>query len=328
MLHSYFRIKNKHHKTLDFINDNLNSQEDNLSIDKKIKKLNEFQFFHLLSELMYNHPIKHFSINTISLFFKRQETNVNEDDYLPFQDYDKDFVRIPITGSYVVFNSKKELRYLVDYYFKTKEYPKETLITKLLVLSDKILEHISQKVHTIKYYFLNHLQKEENHHNDLTVSFFVDIITALEDYEKDLLKLYDEIQGKISGLSGSISNNENYTITTDNEILRKLYFGLEKFMYIDQSKTSLTEFIDVLKLGWKEHNSVIYLQMDNLQFKYFIECLNQFLSIKIPLTFIELSGNIQNKNGRIKANSIYTSVSKSIIKTKDLELIKSIFEKL
>jgi len=328
MLHSYFSFKDKHYKTLEFIKDNLNSNENNLYIAKKIKKLNEYQFFYLLSDLIYHHPIKHLSLDNIKLFFESRKTIINEDDYLPFQDYGKDFVHIPISDTYVVFNSKKGLRSLVDYYLKTKEYPKETLITKLLVLSDKILEDIYQQVNTIKNYFLNNLQNEENYQNDLRISFSTDIIIALEDFEKYVVTLCDEIQDKISGLSGFISNNENYTISVDNKILEKLYFGLEKFMFIDETQTSLTQFIDVLKLNWKEHNSVIYLRMDNIQFKYFIDCISQFLNTKIPLTFIERSQNIKNINGIINASSIRASYSRAYGSTKDFESIRAIFENL
>lgn len=328
MLHSYFKIKDKHYKTLDYIKNNLNSKQNTLSIKKKINKLNEYQFFFLLCDLMYHHPIEHLTVDTFKFFFEIRETIISEDDYLPFQDYVKDYVHIPITDSYVVFSSKKELESLVDYYLNTKEYPKEILITKLLVLSDKILEDIYQQVSTIKYYFLKYVEHEENIDNDLKVDYSVDIIKALENYEKNLLELYDKIQEKISEASETTSKNGNYIITTDNEILKKLYSGLEKFMFIDQSKTTLNQFIEVLKLDWQAHNYVVYLAMDNIQFKYFIDCFNQFLRNKIPLTHIERSENIENKNGKIKAKSVRTSVSKSNMPPKDFELIKSIFEKL
>jgi hypothetical protein len=264
MLHSYFKIKDKHYKTLDYIKNNLNSGQNTLSIKKKINKLNEHQFFFLLGDLMYHHPIEHLTVNTFKFFFEIRETIISEDDYLPFQDYANDYVHIPITDSYVAFTYKKELESLVDYYLSTKEYPKESLITKLLVLSDKILENIYQQVNTIKYYFLRYVEHQENIDNDIKVCYSMDIIIALENYEKDLLELNYKIQEKISILSEPNFKTGNYIITTDNEILKKLYSGLEKFMYIDQNKTTLNQFIEVLKLDWQAHNSVIYLQMDNI----------------------------------------------------------------
>lgn len=328
MLHSFFKFKDKHYKTLDYIKNNLNSQQNTLSIKKKINKLNEYQFHFLFCDLLYNHPIEHLTLDTLKLFFEKRETIIIEDDYVPFELSNKDRISIPITDTYVVFNYKKELESLVDYYLDSTEYPKETFITKLVVLSDKILEEISYPASIVKNYFLEYIEREENINNGNKVFYSMLIIDELENYEKNILKLYDKIQEKISNISNPISRNGNYFITTNDEILKKLYYGLEKFMFIDHNKTTLKQFIEVLKLDWQSHNSVIILEMDNIQFRYFVKCFEHFLNSNLYITSFEYSGNIENKNGKIKANAVYVSVSKSNILPKKNELIKSIFEEL
>ena len=68
--------------------------------------------------------------------------------------------------------------------------------------------------------------------------------------------------------------------------------------------------------------------MDHIQTRYFFDCMDQYFKTKIYSTFIERAGNIENKNGKIKANNIYSSVSKSNMDPKKHSLIKSIFEEL
>lgn len=135
-------------------------------------------------------------------------------------------------------------------------------------------------------------------------------------------------KGKFNNVPKNLSENQNYLIETDNGILEKLYIGLEKNLFIDQSKTTLKQFIEVLKLDWQNHNNIITLEMDNIQFKFFLELMNIYLNIKIPMTIIERANNIHNNNGNIKANSVYTSVSKSKMEAKEAEVIKFIFTQL
>lgn len=328
MLHSYFKIKDKHYKTLNCIKNNLNYQQDALSIKKKMNKLNEYQFFFLLNDLMHEHPMEHFSLHTLELFFEKGEIIINQNYHLPFQDSSiwNDFV--PATADWVYFKYKNDVDYVTDYFLNTKEYPKETLITKLLVLSDKIFELIFHPLIQIRNSFELYIENEHIVEKDEKFHFLKGIINALDSREKQILELSYNIQEKIDTLSKISIQNENYLIDTNNETLKKLYFGLEQNMLIDQDKTSLKQFLEVLKHDWNTHNSIIHLEIGNIQFKYFIDCMHQFLHIKIPLTFIQRSGNIRNKNGIIKAGSMYTTSSNNSIKQKDIELIKSVFEEL
>ncbi|PWA05999.1 hypothetical protein [Flavobacterium laiguense] len=328
MLYSYFKIKDKHYKTLDYIKNNLNSEQNTLSIKKKINKLNEYQFFYLFSDILYYYPINQLTIDTLGSFFEIEIRNINEVDALPFQDNNPADDFIPIRDSFATFNYTERLPHLIDYYLNTKEYPKETLTTKILVLSDKILGNIHQQVCAIKYYFLRYVEYKESIDSGIKVYYSMDIIVALENYEKNLLEIYEKIQEKISTISKLTLKTGNYMINIDKEILKKLYFGLEKFMFIDQKKTTLDQFIEVFELDWDAHNSIVYLEMDNIQFNFFIECIHDFFNAKIPITFIERSGNIENKNGKIKAKSVYASVSKSNMIPKDFKSIKSIFEEI
>lgn len=328
MLYSYFKIKDKHYKTLNCIKNNLNPQQDTLAIKKKINKLNEYQFFFLLNDLLHEYPMEHLSLHTLELFFEKGEINIKQNYHLPFQDssIENDFA--PATAKWVYFKYKNDVDYITDYFLNTKEYPKETLITKLLVLSDKILELIFHPLIQIKSYFVLYVENDKNIENDENLYFLRNIIMALESRVNQILELSFKIQEKINTLSKISIQNENYLIDTNDETLKKLYFGLEQNMLIDQDKTSLKQFLEVLKQDWNAHNSIIHLEMGNIQFKYFIDCMHQFLHLKIPITFIQRSGNIRNKNGIIKAGSMYTTSSNNSIKQKDLELIKSVFEEL
>lgn len=336
MLDSYFRFKDKHYKTLESLKDNLNSEENNLFTVKKIKKLNDYQFFYLLSHLMYHHPIEHFTLDTLELFFETKKIILNDndydDDYLPFQDFDKNYTPVlPITTfhHYVTHNFAEGVGSLANYYLSTKKYSKKIWLTKLFILSDKIIEDIHQQVSTVKYYFRRYIENEENPDNYLKVNHSMEIVVALENYEIVLQQLYKRIHEKISTLSSSISKTGNYNLNTNDEILEKFYFRLEKFMFIDQNKTTLNQFIEVLKLDWQSHNSIIHFQMDNIQFRYFINRINQFFKTNISMTSMFYSGNIETKNGKINPSAIYTSASKSIIKLpKKHKLIESIFENL
>ncbi|MFV8271510.1 hypothetical protein ACNQGP_16460 [Flavobacterium sp. GT2N3] len=328
MLHSYFKIKNKHHKALNYIKDNVYSKKDMLSVTKKIKKLNDYQFYFLLCDLMDHLPNDLFIENTLELFFTKSDVILNTHEYLSLQRDDKldDFV--PVTANWVNFNNKNNLESLIDYFLKTKEYPKATLITKLLVLSDNIFTYMFHPVLTLRIYIDEYLEQTIDVAKNEKYEFFKVISSALDNELQHVLILSERIQEKIDSLSITNIQNENYLIDIDNEILKKLYFGLEKHMFIDQHKTTLEQFIDVLKLDWQDHNSVIHLEMDNIQLNFFIESMNNFLHTKIPLTFIERAKNIQNKNGLIKSRSVYTSVSKSKMFPKNAEVIKSIFNAL
>ncbi|RVT71209.1 hypothetical protein EOD40_17515 [Flavobacterium sufflavum] len=328
MLHSYFKIKNKHYKTLDYINSNSNSKDENLFIKKKIKKLNQYQYFFFLNNILENNNLKNISINTLELFFEKSEIILNASEYISLQKNGNTNDFVPVKEDWITFHHKDNLKSLIDYFLNTKEYPKETLITKLLVLSERTLTDILQSIFILRVLIDEYVDEILNGDVDEKYYFLILISNGLENEIGHVQWLLDSIQEKIDSLSKTNIQNENYLIDIDNEILKKLYWGLEKNMLIDQEKTSLKQFIEVLKHDWKTHNSIMHLEMDNIQFRYFIECIDQFLKTKIPLTFIQRSGNIRNKNGKIKAGSMYTAGSNNIIKQKDIELIRSIFEKI
>lgn len=327
MLYSYFRLKDKHFKTLKLIKKSLNSKSNNLPKRKKINGLNEYQYFYLLNDLINHYPIEKFTVNELELFFKTNKVILN---YSPSVFSDNEVVDefVPVYADFVSLNYKKNVYSVVDYFFETKEYPQETLLTKLLVLSDKIFELIFDPLLNIRSCVDSYLETNKGSEDEEKLLFLIEISLSLQNHERNVLELIDKIQNKIESLSKNSIQKESYLIDTDDRVLKKLYFGLEKFMYLDQNKTSLSQFIEVLKFDWQSHESIIYLQMDNIQFKYFIECLSQFLNIKIPLTFIERSQNIRNINGVIKASSIRSSYSRAYGVNKDFETLRLIFESL
>lgn len=328
MLYSYFNIKNKHKKTLNYIKCNIDSLENKPSVIKKIKKLNDCQFFFLITDLMNHLSRDQFIENALELFFTRSEILLNTDQYFDLKKNDRLNEFKPFIEEFVSSNYKEEVQSLINYFLETKEYPKETLMTKLLVLSDNIFEFIFHPASHLSIFINEYLEQKIDYEKNENYNFLNGISNDLNNTINGVVILSERIQEKIDSLSKTNIKNENYLIDTDNNILKKLYFSLEKNMFIDQNKTSLDQFINVLKLDWNSHNSIIHLEMDNIQFKYFIDCFNQFLKINIQKTFIQRAGNIRNKNGQIKANSMYTTGSNYVIKQKDFELIKSIFEKI
>ncbi|MEC5166899.1 hypothetical protein RCH18_002648 [Flavobacterium sp. PL11] len=276
---------------------------------------------------MQHYKIAHFPLDVLELFFARSKITINKSEYFSFNESGnlKDFV--PVNVDRINFNCKNDLDSFIAYMLETKEYPRETLLTKLLVLSDKLFENIFHPLMNIRMRLENYIENANRNGNTMKFDYLEEIILALDNQQKHILELSYSIQEKVDKLSIN-TNRLNYLIVTDNKFLKKLYRELNKFDFIDENKTTLEQFIEVLKSDWKAHNSVIYLNMDNIQFKFFIDCISQFLRTKIPLSFIQLAGNIENNNGKINSKSVRSSVSKSKMLCKDYEVIKVIFEKL
>ncbi|SHG41429.1 hypothetical protein SAMN05444396_11189 [Flavobacterium segetis] len=327
MIYSYFQIKDKHYKVLNGIKNNLYSQNNKSSVKKKVKKLNEYQFYFIFNDLMQYYKIEHFPIDVLELFFERSKITINKSEYFSFKESGNLKGFVPVNVDWVDFNCKNDLDSFIDYFLHTKEYPKETLLTKLLVLSDKLFENIFHPLMNIQMRLEDYIENSNRNGNAIKYDYLEQIILALDNQQKHILELSYSIQEKVDKLAKN-TKGQNYLIVTDDEILKKLYRELNKFDFIDENKTTLEQFIEVLKSDWKAHNSVIYLNLDNIQFKFFIDCISQFLSTKIPLSFIQLAGNIENNNGKINAKSVCSSTSKSIMPPKKNDIIRSIFEKL
>ncbi|MBP6424303.1 MAG: hypothetical protein KA278_01125 [Flavobacterium sp.] len=302
-----------------------------------IGRLNEHQFFLFLANYIYYFRFTDIDITTLKHFFYFKFKYKIENNFsLPFQDNTEDNEEAKyriLPEESLSFNCEKKLAELVTFYLDIKEYPKETQSHMLLVLSDKMYEHILYPLNIFKNALIDYVDNvniEDNNCDIKKISFLLEINGALKEYENYLDKLQSQIYERIALLTKSKNGtrNENYSINIDSNLLKKLYYGLEKFMFIDQTKTTLDQFIEVFELDWKAHNSIIYLEMDHIQTRYFFDCMDQYLKTKIYSTFIERAGNIENKNGKIKANNIYTSVSKSNLDPKKHSLIKSIFEEL
>ncbi|MFV8344190.1 hypothetical protein [Flavobacterium sp. XS2P39] len=234
----------------------------------------------------------------------------------------------------LAFNCKKKLSKLVTFYLEMREYPKETKSHMLLVLSEKIHTDILFPLITFKSAlidFVDNVNNEDRNCNIKKISFLLDIKGALEEYENYLEKLQSQINERLTVLTKSKNGNRNYQINIDSGDLRKLYHGLEKFMFIDQNKTSLNQFIEVFEKDWESHNSIIYFEMDNILFNYFIDFLDKFFNLKIQLSSIEHSEKIENKNGLIKAGRVYSSMGqyRKFPKDRDdIKTLKSMFEKI
>jgi hypothetical protein len=356
MLHyPYFKNCNKHYyQAVNEIYKDLS--ELNPKTYRAIGRLNEQQFFLFLANYIYYFRFTDIDITTLKHFFYRGnnfpiKNNIQipyhndplpfDTDRVSFQDHteaNEDVKYNIIPEESLAFNCRKNLTELVTFYIEMREYPKETQSHMLLVLSEKIYENVLYPLITFKTAMIDYLDNENIEDSDLNIkkiSFLLDINAALGEYENYLEKLQSQIHEKVTILTksknGKVNINGNYLISFENGVLKKLFYSLEKFMFIDQNKTSLIQFIEVFENDWDSHNSIVYLEMDNILFKYFIDYLETYFNSKIQLSTIEYSAKISNKNGLIKAGAIYSSIAQYRKYTKereDIEKLKSIFENI
>ncbi|OXA95747.1 hypothetical protein B0A75_18955 [Flavobacterium oncorhynchi] len=333
MLHSFFKLKNKHYKfSSHFTNELTFYTNKNLLTKKKLSKLNESQFLFILGKLL-RYPIDQIETNTLNYFFFHLETQKPEEFALPWLDQEtiaiSDERFIPET--YVELNCKKGLESLVDHYINTKEYGKDTHINKLLVLLDYIYNDILQPVNLNNYSFYDYIDNLEDITDMKRFIYLNDIRIALDNYADMAQQLCDKINIKITLLSKPNVSNENFRLEIDSNILKKIYFGLEQQMFINQEKTTCEQFLNVLQLDWKDHNSIITFEMDHILFKHFIDFLDLYFNLKIQLSTIEYSAKIANKNGLIKASRVSASIGqyRKFMKDRDdINALKSMFEKI
>ncbi|MDI5951268.1 hypothetical protein [Flavobacterium yafengii] len=307
---------------------------------RAIGRLNESQFFLFLANYVYYFRFTDIDITTLKHFFYiHYNYTIENNDPLPFQDYkevkeEDKFSNMPEES--LALNCKKKLSKLVMFYLEMREYPKETQSHMLLLLSEKIHLDVLFPLITFKSALIDYVDNENILETDSNIkknSFLLDINGVLVEYENYLEKLQSQIHDRVIVLNKSKNENRkgNFQISTDSTDLRKLYHGLEKFMFINQNKTSLNQFIEVFENDWESHNSIVYFEMDNILFKYFIELLETYFDIKIQLSSIEYSSKIANKNGLIKAGPVYSSMAqyrKYLKDRDDIKTLKSMFEKI
>lgn len=160
------------------------------------------------------------------------------------------------------------------------------------------------------------------------ISIFKFLIKGLE-LKIEFLNKYSKIlDSQIEKYNHEKDQNNSYSISTPIKTIEKLYKELSLADFINESKTSLVHFINVLTKSWDSHTSKIYLEMDHLQTKLLIDSIKEILNIKISYSDIEKAKNITNNNGYIKAPSLYSSASKSFSLPKKSELILNLIKKV
>ena len=327
MIYNYYKRKEKYFKILDILRGDLLTDSEIKSVKANVKKMNEYHFFNLLNDLIYYKSIHNLTIKELSCFFITEQKVSYENYLLPFMDSFDDNKHVYET--YLSLNFRNELENIVDYLINTKEYPKSTLRTKLLYLKDCMYNDNFLMIECAKESFISYCDNIENsNENSTKISFSLDVIGTLNEYENELNSIIKKINKKIDSLNTVIPKRGNYLVDLDNELLKDLYSLLEKNMFIDQNKTTQNQFIQVLKSNWEDHNSIIHLEMDNRQFYTFISKMDEYLGFKISIPSIEFAENIENKNGKIKANSIYSSKSGKIIPPKRETEIDYIIKKI
>lgn len=315
MIYNYFKTKKKQaYEILDFFKHNQNYDVVDFKIKKKISKLNEFQFIRLLCDfiLYKSFDFKQITEEELEYFIKK--------DTIPNIVFEREIFFTEIENN---LNCKKKLKKLFNYYLNTKEYPKEVLKTKLLCLKDFTSKSdLSHELSIINLNLESYINNEKNKNLNKIKHLFFELIN----FEKEKNNYINQIDNKINSFSKAKTGN--YLISVPDDMLRKLYRELEKVDFIELDRTSEKEFIEVLKADWENHKSIIYFKMDNIQFNYFIKRFEQEFDTKIQMTSIEYAGNIENKNGKIIADSVYASNSKGKMGAKKSDLIDQIFDKI
>lgn len=329
LIYSFFKLTAKQEKLYDnSILPLFGSQEDlkkSKKIKKKIRKLNEFQFFQICLEIFYDHSLKHWNLSDLQLFFElKTDFQYRDNNSFDSKGNPNEMIKV----DRITFNCSYELQSLVDYLINAEEYSPINHLRKLFALSNIISESFFQQIDSIRCYFENYIDEIEENNFDDKICYYSMIIDALNSFDEELYLMLDDISLKINELSKSKFDDsyKSYGLKINDSVLRELYKELERNEFIDIEKTSEKDFCKVLTSNWNKHHSVVYMEMDNIQFKLFLDCIDEVLKIKIPLTKIELAKNIKNKNGFIKASSVYASKSKSKMPPKDAELIKNIIQ--
>lgn len=338
MIANYFQKNKEYFKIRKSIMLDNNPEKTNKKIKKRISKLNEFEHFSLFCEVFIEKPLFPFTKEYLSHFTKkRKKSNHKIYDFFPRSNSNtsnssKDY--------YLVFNCNKDFEELIINHLTTKEYSTETLVKKLLIIKEYLLQYFLDPLEILIPTLKNQLKKT----NKLFIendTFIFDLIEELEHNKKNYNNLLNSIENKIKSLSNdSIENNQiknnsslkkikgNYQIEVKNEVLEEIYNELNRYDFIDIDRTSKEDFIKVFKLDWKDHDSVIHFKISNVEIRFFIKCFNDDLKEKIPLTFIEHAGNIKTKDRIFKATTLYSGGSRSENNSPNIKIIRSIFEKI
>lgn len=329
MLFSLFRLSNKSKRLIELFETKF-LLEDYKKLDKKISKLNEFQFFQLCLNAFYNLPVCEWELERLELLFKKisYQTNSNPD-YIPYIDDSKQEANQIITEDYIKLNCSNKLNDFVEYVLNTNEYNVSAHKQKLSALSDKVIEDLIPIVTTIDHYFSYYLEETDFNPENTPAKknyFCLMITAALENFEDQLNFILDKISLKIKNISkkSELSFVNSYDIKLEDGIINELYKELRRYDFIFIEETSKEDFLKVLKSDWNSHSSVVHFKMNNLEFSHFIDVFCQTFNTKIPFTKIEFAENIKNKNGYIKSSSIYASKSQSKYPSESLDIIENI----
>lgn len=114
----------------------------------------------------------------------------------------------------------------------------------------------------------------------------------------------------LNSTTNQILAENNFDLKIQEHNLEILYKGLKQKGFVDPIKTSYEDFSNVFTLDWNSHESILYLEFDHPQTKFFFNKLNVKLDLKLSFRKIESSKKIKNKNGLIKAASLYSSTSR------------------
>lgn len=130
-------------------------------------------------------------------------------------------------------------------------------------------------------------------------------------YNLEALKQWiKSINIKNLSIANEILAENNFDLDIQDNNLEILFKGLKCNGFIDTIKTNYKDFCNVLKLDWNTHESILHLEMDHPHTKFFFNALSEKLNLEISFRKIESSKKIKNKNGFIKASSLYSSTSR------------------
>jgi len=198
----------------------------------------------------------------------------------------------------------------IEEHFSFKNFINEVSLIDYKIWKSKILGYFKsiteeKEFHEKKKLFLTYISCYEE---IAKVSYFLNIsYLKSENYPLTC----EEVNDMIEGINFRKSLEDCFKIQSTDLILKNLYYQLNRYEKISSQKTTIQDFLNVFKLPWSSHTSIIHFELDHPQTQLLFLKMNEILGIKLPFQQVERSKKIKNKNGFIKANSLYSSGSRN-----------------
>lgn len=108
-------------------------------------------------------------------------------------------------------------------------------------------------------------------------------------------------------------------------VFKKIYNYLVKYEYLDENLTSYKDFSNVMRLDFKEHDSVLHFNMNQAELKHILDNLKK-LKKGISLRTFEKSNMVYNKGKLVTQKSLTSAFSDNRPDKEFLDHVDDFFE--